>query len=152
MSPRQKEEHRRSPPKISSSWCYTSLFQKCNCRSCWFICIWSPYIIHTSHTAGAFFIKVTDYCQRASVPERRLLSLPFSHIHAHAYMHRNCQLKPCALMMCRQKVKGHSWVGGLTVSKPWTGVLLSVFMSTDIWPLEVTVSLLLPHLIGGFDV
>lgn len=75
-----------------------------------------------------------------------------SHIHTHAYMHINCQLKPCVLMMCRQKIKGHSRVGALAMSKRWTGVLLSVFMSTVIWPLEVTVSHLSPHLIGGLDV
>ncbi len=75
-----------------------------------------------------------------------------SRFHTYTLMHRNCQLELCALMICRQKVKGHSWVGALTVSKTWTGVLLSLFMSAIIWPLGVTVSLLSPHLIGGLDV
>lgn len=55
-------------------------------------------------------------------------------------------------MMCRQKVKGDFWVGALAASKTWTGVLLSVFMSTVIRPLGVRVSLSSPHLIGGLDV
>lgn len=91
---------------------------------------------------------MTDYCPEASQPEQCSLS----HTRTHAYMHKNCQLLPCILIMCTEKVKGHSGVALLAVSKAWTGVLLSVVMSTVIWPLGVTMCLLSPHLIGALDV
>lgn len=63
-----------------------------------------------------FFIKVTDYRQRASVLEHQVFTPPTLYTLIHTCI-EIVSLNPVFLMMCRQKVKGRSWVRALAVSE-----------------------------------